>query len=99
MEIDRDGIEIKKIKEFIKLKNKKALEIGCGNGRLSFLLSKEVKKLIAIDSDKKSIEKAKLKIKNVDFRICSGEDLPFPDDAFDVVFLYFLFIIKTAKKL
>ena len=42
-------------KKFIK-KNNKVLEIGCGNGRDSFLFSKKAKKIIALDKSKTAIK-------------------------------------------
>jgi len=46
-----DDIELKKIDTFVNLKNKRVLEIGCGNGRLSSFLVQKAGNLTAIDID------------------------------------------------
>jgi len=73
-----------KIVKYSDLTNRKVLEIGCGNGRISSLLSAESGSLIAIDPDKNTIENAKKDIVGVDFRIGSGEKLDFPDSFFNI---------------
>lgn len=74
-----------KILEHVELKNKKTLEIGCGRGRISSLLSTETHTLIAIDPDETAIEYARATIPQVDFRVGSGEKLDFPSNCFDLV--------------
>lgn len=68
---------------------KEILEIGCGNGRLSFRLAKIAKKLVAIDPDMKKVENATMQVRpgmqNIEFRAGRGEQLDFPDRRFDVV--------------
>lgn len=63
------------------------LEVGCGEGYGTFYLSKNVKKIIALDTDKSIIEKAKEKYnsKNIEFREYNGENIPYEDNLFDVV--------------
>lgn len=74
-----------KIVKYTDLANKNILEIGCGDGRISSLLSEESDSLIAVDSDEKKIRQAKAHISGVDFRIGSGEKLNFPNNFFDIV--------------
>ena len=85
MKEDSDQKIYEKIAKYTDLVNKNILEIGCGNGRISSLLSVESGSLIAIDPDEKMIRKAKTHISGVDFRIGSGEKLNFPDSFFDLV--------------
>ena len=98
MEQDKEKIELKKIEELSELKDKEVLEIGCGDGRISSLLVKKVKKLTAIDPDEESIKKAKLKIKDVDFRVGSGENLDFENKSFDTVIFTFSLHHQNSKK-
>lgn len=67
------------------LENKKILEIGCGTGRISALLSKKTNLLVAIDPDENAIQNARINIPGVDFSVGSGEKLTFADSFFDVV--------------
>jgi ubiquinone/menaquinone biosynthesis C-methylase UbiE len=68
------------------LNNSSLLEIGCGTGRHTALLSKYFTSIYAIDIDPCMIERAKLrieqeKITNVSFSNCSALDLdPTPSD-------------------
>jgi ubiquinone/menaquinone biosynthesis C-methylase UbiE len=74
------------------------LEIGCGSGYNSALLSAGARKIIATDlpyydarSHSLGISRARdllaaLAVKNVKVLSCSGESLPFPDGKFDFVF-------------
>jgi len=84
-----DDIELEKIDTFVHLKNKRVLEIGCGDGRLSSFLARKAGQLIAIDIDEARLEKARRTIRDVDFRYGSGESLAFAENSFDLVFFGF----------
>lgn len=73
------------IVKYSDLTNKNILEIGCGNGRISSLLSVESDTFIAIDPDSIKIKQAHTHIPGVDFRVGSGQNLNFPDSFFDIV--------------
>jgi ubiquinone/menaquinone biosynthesis C-methylase UbiE len=84
-----DDIEYKKIDAFVSLKDKRVLEVGCGDGRLSSFLVQKVGILIAIDIDETRLEEARRAVKGVDFRLGSGESLDFPKSSFDLVLFGF----------
>ena len=68
----------------------KILDVGCGDGITEVYINKyfALWKINAIDISEKSIEEAKTKnIINCDFSIYNGEDIPFADGEFDVVFM------------
>lgn len=73
------------IVKYSELENKKILEIGCGTGRISALLSQKTSFLVAIDPDENAIEIARANIPGVDFSVGSGEKLNFADNLFDGV--------------
>ena len=85
MERDIKNIEIPTIERFVDLCGKKVLEIGCGDGRITAHLAAKAKAYTAIDPDSQAIATAKANIKDVDFRVGSGEHLEFADTSFDVV--------------
>ena len=85
MMTDSDQRIAEKIFQFVDLKGKRVLEVGCGNGRISSLLASKADQLIAIDPDKLKIEEAKARGVGVDFYVGSGENLDFPDNVFDVI--------------
>jgi ubiquinone/menaquinone biosynthesis C-methylase UbiE len=74
-----------KISQFTSLGNKKVLEIGCGNGRITSFLVNKPRKLIAIEPDFEKIKEAKEKIAEVSFLMASGENLAFSKASFDLV--------------
>lgn len=85
MKDNSDKIIAKKILQFTRLRNKRVLEIGCGNGRITSFLVNKPQKLIAIEPDFEKIREAKEKISEVTFQIASGENLAFSKASFDLV--------------
>jgi ubiquinone/menaquinone biosynthesis C-methylase UbiE len=85
MKTDSDQRIAEKIFQFVDLKGKRILEVGCGNGRISSILASKTDQLVAIDPDKRKIEEAKARGVGVEFYVGSGEDLDFPNNVFDVI--------------
>ena len=89
--LDPEGVEIKFVKKHISFDKKDVLEVGCGEGRLTFQYAPEAKSVTAIDPSQKSILSARRKIPKsfvgiLKFRVGRGEDLDFDDVSFDLVF-------------
>ena len=84
-----DGMEVRLIERFTTLRGKRILEVGCGDGRLTFQYAPTAKRVLAFDPDRPSIEDALdeqdwLNVRNVDFRVGSVEHLPARGAPFDV---------------
>jgi ubiquinone/menaquinone biosynthesis C-methylase UbiE len=84
-----DGMEVRLIERFTTLKGRRILEVGCGDGRLTFQYAPTAGEVLAIDPDRASIEDAlderfALGVSNVDFRVGSIEHLPARGAPFDV---------------
>src|SRR3989344_3584814 len=67
-----------------------ALDIGCGDGRLTALIAGRVKKVIGLDHQQFPVEMAKLilghqGIQNASFEVGDARKLRFTDGSFDVV--------------
>lgn len=82
----------KRIVEQLELKNgDKILDLGCGDGYYSYLLSRfSLKiKVTGIDNHVAAIESAKRQVrkKNVQFIIGNAEKLPFPKNSFDKIIM------------
>ena len=86
----------------VNLKNKKILEIGCGDGFRTKQFSKVRGVIItAIDPNARSISFAKKKFnsKNITYLVAKAEKLPFKEKDFDiVVFTLSLHHIKLVRK-
>jgi 2-polyprenyl-3-methyl-5-hydroxy-6-metoxy-1,4-benzoquinol methylase len=77
-------------KEFLKryggkLRGKKVLEIGCGNGSMTNFLSSLGCDVVAIDLNETYLKTARKRFPHLKFRNMSGDDLKFEDNTFDIV--------------
>jgi len=64
------------------------LDIGCGNGALTFDVAKKAKRIIGIDLSKKNIKIAKEKFSRENIEYIQGDILKsLPDEKFDVIIL------------
>jgi ubiquinone/menaquinone biosynthesis C-methylase UbiE len=73
------------------LASKKILEIGCGNGSLTFHLYMKGALVIGTDISEDFIENAKERFPNIpeeNFIVMGGDVLNFPDNTFDYVFSF-----------
>ena len=89
--VDPEGVEIKVARKYVTFDKKDVLEVGCGEGRLTFQYAPETKRVTAIDPSRKAILSARKKVPKdlvgvLKFRVGRGEDLDFPDESFDLVF-------------
>jgi SAM-dependent methyltransferase len=91
-ELDPAGMELRTIHEMADLRNSRVLEVGAGDGRLTFRYAMETKSAIGIDPKQPDIQSAarscreELRAK-VHFLCASTTALPFPAQRFDVVLL------------
>jgi len=67
---------------------KNALDVGCGEGRFSRMLSAVGVSVIGIDPTETLIEEARRRDPEGDYRLGSAEELDFPDETFDLVVSY-----------
>jgi len=89
---DSDRNEIKYLNKFVDLKDKRVLEIGCGEGRLTWQYAKAVGSVVAVDLDRDSLRVAKVdRPSDLEDRIilacADSEYLPFSKEKFDIAIL------------
>lgn len=72
--------------------DKKVLDVGAGTGRLSVSLASRGAKVTALDLSPKMLEKIKRKNKQITTVVGDAENLPFKNDAFDIVTAAFLVV-------
>jgi len=86
---DAAGTEKKQIHKFVNFKDKRVLEIGCGEGRLTWKYASATHLILGVDSDRNALRvalvdsptaiKSKLILIN-----SSAEQLPFKSNSFDL---------------
>jgi SAM-dependent methyltransferase len=81
------------IAEFLgDLDGKHILEYGCGLGELSVLLARSGARVSAFDISAGSVDVARERAKvngvadRIDFEVAAAEELPYPDESFELVF-------------
>lgn len=88
---DPEGIELQTTLRHASFEGKDVLEVGCGDGRLTFKYAGMARRVVAIDPNAEQIERAKRNVpkelvSKLEFRVGEGEKLPFPQESYDVVF-------------
>ena len=89
---DPDRNEIKYLRKFVDFADKHVLEIGCGEGRLTWQYAREARSVIAVDLDHDSLRVAKVDRpvsleKQVVLACAASEYLPFSTEKFDIAIL------------
>jgi len=89
---DPDRNEIKYLRKFVDFNDKHVLEIGCGEGRLTWQYAKDARSVVAVDLDHVSLRVAKVdrpsSLENQVVLACSdSEHLPFQKEKFDIAIL------------
>jgi ubiquinone/menaquinone biosynthesis C-methylase UbiE len=79
------------------------LEIGVGSGRLTNHLVKQISmeaKITAIDINPNMLDLARQKVNaaNVEFEVADAQELPFPDNSFDLVICQFGYMFLPNKQ-
>lgn len=76
---------VNQITNIASISDKHILEIGCGDGRITKLLSQQSNNVFAIEPDADKVALVQNSISNANIQVGSGEDLQFQDDKFDLV--------------
>jgi len=92
MIIDPQQLEERLLNKIVEPKNKRILEVGCGQGKTSYLLAKESEGYWAIDVDPKVIALARKDLSKqlqdkVNLGVRSGIDTKMPKAFFDIVLM------------
>ena len=91
---DSDRNEIKFLRKFVDLNasRKHVLEIGCGEGRLTWQYASETRATLAVDLDKDALRVARVDCPSdvkakVHLAYADSLHLPFPKEKFDIAIL------------
>lgn len=89
---DPEGNEKKHLHKFADFKNRRVLEIGCGEGRLTWRYAEAAKNVAGIDPDRNALRVASYDRPSdlegrVHFANAEAEHLPFRKETFDIALL------------
>ena len=89
---DPEGKEPKLLEQFADLAGKRVLEIGCGEGRLTWKYAAHPRQVIALDVDHNALRVARADCpaslrERVHFSCASAYQLPLPKETFDIAVL------------
>jgi ubiquinone/menaquinone biosynthesis C-methylase UbiE len=87
--VDPDGVELATIRGLVDLRGKRIVEIGCGEGRITFACAEEATSILAFDADEESIRRARdatprALASRIRFEVADAADRELPESEFDL---------------
>lgn len=92
MQKDPEGFEKKLLHKFVDFTNKRVLEVGCGEGRLTWKYASAPNLTIGFDADQDAVRVARADSahelrEHVHFTQASASHIPFSKEKFDIAIL------------
>jgi ubiquinone/menaquinone biosynthesis C-methylase UbiE len=89
---DPEGAEARALAEVIDFSGRRVLEIGCGDGRMTWLFAPQAREVLGIDPDEELIADARAATppelaERVSFLVAEAAELEIPPAKFDIAFL------------
>jgi ubiquinone/menaquinone biosynthesis C-methylase UbiE len=89
---DASGTEAEALAQLADFTGKRVFEVGCGDGRLTWLYADDAAYVLGIDPEADRIEDARRAMPaeladRVEFRVAKAEELQVPPPKFDIAFL------------
>jgi 2-polyprenyl-3-methyl-5-hydroxy-6-metoxy-1,4-benzoquinol methylase len=89
MVVDPDGVELETILGLVDLRERQVVEVGCGDGRLSFVCAQAGARVFGFDPDEEAIEVARAETprslrKRVSFEVADAAEIDLPSRKFDL---------------
>jgi ubiquinone/menaquinone biosynthesis C-methylase UbiE len=87
--IDPDGVEIATIRELVDPRGLSIVDVGCGQGRMTFELSRAGARVFGFDPDEESIDRARAQTppdleELVRFEVADAAQIELPSGEFDL---------------
>jgi ubiquinone/menaquinone biosynthesis C-methylase UbiE len=89
MVVDPDGVELPTIRELVDLDGLRILEVGCGDGRMTFGCAERAASVLAFDADEELVEAARRSLPRalrdrVRFEVADAAEIDLPPAEFDL---------------
>jgi len=87
--VDPEGVELRTLAELAPVDGLRVLELGCGEGRVTFQIAGAAASVYAVDPDEKRIELARELlpaelVQKVRFEVAGAAELEIPRERFDL---------------
>ncbi len=87
--IDPDGVELATIRSLVDLRGLRVLDVGCGEGRLSFACAREGADVLAFDPDEEVVATARAETprelrKRLRFEVAHAREIELPKGEFEL---------------
>jgi 2-polyprenyl-3-methyl-5-hydroxy-6-metoxy-1,4-benzoquinol methylase len=88
--LDPEGAHLNALHRLANFAGQRVLELGCGDGRLTIPIAREVASVLAFDPDAESIKEARRGLpaelaSRVEYRVASGVEVEVESHSFDLV--------------
>ena len=87
--VDPDGVELATIRGLVDLHDLDVVEIGCGDGRMTFGCAEQAKSVLAFDADGELVQKARASTPRalrdrIRFEVADAAEIELPPAEFDL---------------
>ena len=87
--VDPDGVELATIRDLVDLRGLRVLDVGCGDGRLSFACAQEGAEVFAFDPDEEVVATARAETprelrKRLRFEVAHAREIELPKGEFEL---------------
>jgi ubiquinone/menaquinone biosynthesis C-methylase UbiE len=87
--VDPDGVELPTIRELVDLRGLRILEVGCGEGRMTFGCAQEAASVLAFDAEEELVRTARRSTPRalrdrIRFEVADAAEIDLPPAEFDL---------------
>jgi 2-polyprenyl-3-methyl-5-hydroxy-6-metoxy-1,4-benzoquinol methylase len=88
--LDPEGAHLAALRRLADFRDRRVLEMGCGDGRLTVGIAADAARVLAFDPDAEAVERARRFLptelaERVTYRVASGEEIELERLSFDLV--------------
>jgi ubiquinone/menaquinone biosynthesis C-methylase UbiE len=89
LQVDPDGVELPTIRELVDLRGLRIVEVGCGDGRMTFGCAEEARSVLAFDAEEELVEAARRATPRalrdrIRFEVADAAEIELPPAEFDL---------------